>query len=230
MPTSTLCPACGQEAPIVYRGVLPQCTACGAIRPPLSSASLNLAGKPSRLGGVLAAVAAGIVVVFGAMFALAAALLLLALGRPIAAVAFGATLGLLTLFAAWSLSRRARKLAASASATESALRSQALLAMAAHRGAVTARDAAQALGTSVAEADAMLTALAKADPERVGVDVDDQGNVWYRVAAAPGEPLPHVRVGPAVRVEGDAGAVEAREQGESAEALRGTTGPRPGSR
>ena len=65
--------------------------------------------------------------------------------------------------------------------------------MAAHKGAVTARDAAQALGVAEAEADAMLTALAKSDPDRVAVDVDDQGNVWYRVAAAPGELLPHAR-------------------------------------
>jgi hypothetical protein len=75
-----------------------------------------------------------------------------------------------------------------------ATRDQALLAMAAHKGSVTADEAGRALGIPTADADAMLTDLAKRDPERVAVDVDDQGVVWYRVAAAPGQPLPRVRV------------------------------------
>jgi hypothetical protein len=73
---------------------------------------------------------------------------------------------------------------------------------------VTAADAARALGVGIAEADAMLTALAKRDPERVAVDVDDEGVVWYRVSAAPGEPLPRIRVGDGVRV-GAPGEVQA---------------------
>jgi hypothetical protein len=46
----------------------------------------------------------------------------------------------------------------------------------------------------VAEADAMLTALAKREPDRVAVDVDDHGVLWYRVSAAPGEPIPRMRI------------------------------------
>ena len=75
--------------------------------------------------------------------------------------------------------------------------------MAAHRGAITATEAARALGVGTAEADAMLTAMAKREPDRVAVDVDDQGVIWYRVSAGPGEPIPRMRVageGDGVRV------------------------------
>ena len=83
------------------------------------------------------------------------------------------------------------------------MREQALLAVAARQGAVTAADAARALGIGVAEADESLTALAKRDPEHLAVDVDEQGVVWYRAVApvrarvaeptaptTPGEDLP----------------------------------------
>jgi hypothetical protein len=100
--------------------------------------------------------------------------------------------------------------------------------MAAQRGAVTARDAAQALSTSVAEADAMLTDLAKRDPERVAVDVDDQGVLWYRVAPAPGEPIPRMRVEPeqAVRVDTGGGANETENEGEDEQGRRAARAPR----
>jgi hypothetical protein len=65
---------------------------------------------------------------------------------------------------------------------EQATMDQALLSMAGHHGPVTAVDAARLLNVTVASADAMLTALAKREPERVAIDVDDQGVVWYRIA------------------------------------------------
>src|SRR5262249_29951417 len=61
-------------------------------------------------------------------------------------------------------------------------RERALLNMAAHHGPVTAVDAARLLNVTVGAADAMLTDLAKRDPDRLAVDVDDQGVVWYRIA------------------------------------------------
>lgn len=200
MPQSTICPACGQEAPIVYRGVVPHCTACGALRAPLSSASVNLAGKPSRVGSTFATVFGWLVLIVGGSVTLGVVLLALALGWTPVALALGVPMALFSLIVGILLVRKGRSLAASANASERGALTQALLGLAAHRGAVTARDAALALGVGVAEADAMLTDLAKQQPERVGVDVDDQGNVWYRVAAAPGEPLPRVRVGGGVRV------------------------------
>jgi hypothetical protein len=209
MPASsvTLCPVCGLEAPIVYKGVVPHCAACNSVRTPLSSASVNLAGKPSRVGSTFATVLGWLVLVFGSSTAIGVALLMMALGWPMGALAMGVPIAVLTLLIGVLLLRGGSSLAKSATQTENATLRQALLAMAAHKGAVTARDAAQALGVGVAEADAMLTALAKSDPERVGVDVDDQGNVWYRVASAPGEPLPampRVRVGDGPRVADEA--------------------------
>ena len=93
-----------------------------------------------------------------------------------------------------SASARQRPLTTAGTQAERETRTQSLLAMAAHRGAVTAADAARTLGLSVAEADAMLTDLAKGEPDRVAVDVDEQGTVWYRVASAPGEPIPRLRI------------------------------------
>ncbi len=194
------CPACGSDAPIVYKGMVPHCTACGAVRVPLSGPSVNLAGKPSRVGSTFATVLGWLVLIFGGCAALAAALIVLALGSTTGAIAVGLPIALLTLLIGVFLVRSGSSLAKSATRTENDTLRQALMAMASHRGAVTARDAAQALGVGVADADAMLTALAKSDPDWVAVDVDDQGNVWYRVAAAPGEPLPHVRVGDGLRV------------------------------
>ena len=100
------------------------------------------------------------------------------------------------------LVRSGRSLSSSGVEAARTTREQALLAVAAHRGAVTAVEAARALGVGTAEADAMLTTLAKRDPDRVAVDVDDQGVVWYRVSAAPGEPIPRIRVGDGPRVSG----------------------------
>jgi hypothetical protein len=77
-------------------------------------------------------------------------------------------------------------------AEERATREQALLELVAHRGSVTAAEAAQVLGVTAAQADAMLTDFAKRDPDRLAVDVDDQGIVRYRVARVGGDV--HVRV------------------------------------
>jgi hypothetical protein len=227
MPTSTICPACGREAPIVYRGVVPYCTACGALRAPLSSASVNLAGKPSRVGGTFAVVLGWTVLALGGSTALGVVLLLLAIGWPAGALAIGLPIALVTLITGVLLVKSGRSLQASGEDAERATRAQALLAMAAQRGAVTARDAAQALSTSVAEADAMLTELAKREPERVAVDVDDQGVLWYRVSPAPGEPIPRMRVEPeqAVRVD-TGGASETENEGEDEQGRRAARAPR----
>jgi len=231
MPTSTLCPTCGREAPIVYRGVVPYCTACGALRAPLSSASVNLAGKPSRVGGTFAVVLGWVVLALGGSTALGVVLLLLALSWPAGALAIGLPIALVTLITGVLLVKSGRSLQASGEDAERATRSQALLAMAAQRGAVTAREAAQALSTSVAEADAMLTDLAKREPDRVAVDVDDQGVLWYRIAPAPGEPIPRMRVEPeqAVRVEtgaGGGGPNETESESEDEQARRAARAPR----
>jgi hypothetical protein len=169
------------------------------------------------VGSAFAKVLGWLVLAFGGSVALAVAGLLVAVGWPAGALAIGLPIAIMTLIVGILLVRGGNTLAASASHTEQATRTQALLAMAAHRGAVTARDAAQALHIGIAEADAMLTDLAKRDPDRVAVDVDDQGVVWYRVAAAPGEAIPRMRIDPGVRVadeldEPSAASAEARKR------------------
>lgn len=220
MSTSTICPRCGREAPIVYRGVVPTCTACGALRAPLSSASVNMAGKPSRVGGTFAVVLGWTVLAMGGSVTLGVLLLLgLAFSWWAGALAIGLPMALVTLVSGIVLVKSGRSLQASGEDAERATRVQALLAMAAQRGAVTAREAAQALGTSVADADAMLTELAKREPDRVAVDVDDQGVLWYRVAPAPGEPIPRMRVEQQqVRVE--TGATQETEAGSDDEQIQ----------
>ncbi len=176
------CPACGREAPIVYRGVVPYCTACGAFRAPLSTASVNLAGKPSRVGGTVASVAGGLILLVGGAVALGISLLFaafhlvgvgLALASPFAVVSL--VLGIVLVWRGGLLRRAGAR-------TEQTTHEQALLELVAHRGTITATDAAVALGLGVAEADAKITALAKSQPERIAVDVDDDGIVRYRIA------------------------------------------------
>jgi spermidine synthase len=104
-------------------------------------------------------------------------------------------------------------------------RERALLALAAHRGAVTASDAARALGVGIADADAMLTTLAKQEPERVAVDVDEQGVVWYRAVGAPGTAGAafdaRVRVAESARAKADDGTgIEAEPEEEERGVLR----------
>ncbi len=200
------CPACGRDAPLVYRGVVPSCTACGALRAPLSTASVNLAGKPARVGGTLASVAGGLVLLVGGSIALSIALIFavfhllglgLALASPFAIVSLA--VGLVLLWRGGLLRRAGAR-------AEQATHEQALLELVAHRGTITASDAAIALGLGIAEADARITALAKTQPERIAVDVDDEGVVHYRIARWAPDVGPRVRTADALDEEGEAGA------------------------
>lgn len=189
------CPHCGRDAPILYRGVVPTCTACGGVRAPLSSPSVNLAGRPSNVGGTVASVAGWLVLLVGLSIACGVGLLLGALATLGVALAIALPLAFVTLVVGVALLGGGHALRRSGTDARRSMQEQALLAMAAHHGAVTAADASRALGLGVADADAILTALAKRDPDRMAVDVDDQGVVWYRAVV----PV-HVRVDERARV------------------------------
>jgi hypothetical protein len=200
----------------VYRGVFAFCTSCGALRAPLAGPSVNLAGKPSKLGGAVATTAGWIVMLFGGSLALGVGTLFgaifslgvaLSFSLPIAIVAGGIGLALL---------RGGKRLQQSGAHAERSTREQALLAMAGGgpasaggRYGVTALMAARGLGIPVDEVDAMLTALAKSDSDRMTVDLDDQGIIWYRSTGAPAPDSRRVRVDGGVRA--DAGAREEQE-------------------
>jgi hypothetical protein len=175
---------------------------------------VNLAGKPSQVGGTFARVAGWLVLLFGGSLALLVTLLFLALNLVTVGLAIAVPIALVVLVVGVALVRGGRSLSTSGDYRQRATREQALVAMVAHRGSVTAVEAARALGVAPAEADAMLTALAKREPERFAVDVDDHGVIWYRVSSlsAPGEPIPRARVDVGVdvgvRVEAPPGAPE----------------------
>jgi hypothetical protein len=212
------CPHCGRDAPIVYRGVVPSCTACGGVRAPLSSSSVNLAGRPSNVGGAVASILGWLVLLVGLSIAGGAGLLFGAIATVGVALAIALPIGLVTLGVGVALLGGGHALRRSGTDAKRSMHEQALLAMAAHHGAVTAADAARALGLSVADADAVLTALAKRDPDRMAVDVDDQGVVWYRavvpVQVRVGEParMPDVAGDP--RADDSAGEAGSSDPGE----------------
>jgi hypothetical protein len=191
----------------------------------MSSPSVNLAGKPSKLGGAVASVVGGVVLLVGLSIALGLGLLLYALVTVAVALAVALPIAIVVLVMGLVLVTGGRSLRRSGADTQRTTREHALLALAAHRGKVTAAEAATAVGVSVGEADAMLTVLAKREPERIAVDVDDQGVVWYRATSAAETFDARVRVAESVRVgnatsPNDAAETEVEEGSERAELRR----------
>lgn len=187
-----LCPHCHQNAPILYKGVFAFCSACDKPRAPFSGKALTFAGQPSKLGGRLGRVLGVLVLIFGSL--LAAALMLFfqflwpaknigyALGSPIALISI--VLGTLLMVASGRLGR------AGADAERQA-RIEALYALAVNRnGMLTPADAARSLQLPPATADALLSELAKTQPEYVSLELDDQGQSFYLFSRAGTRPHP----------------------------------------
>ena len=160
------------------------CTACGAPRLPLTTKATNLAGKTSILGGTLARVLGWIVLGSGLVVGLGLLGLLQAIfpggfagwlvGLPI--ILFSAIIGI-------ALLRGGRSLETTGVAEQRETRTQAIFSLAENRGGiVSAADVAGALGMNAAQADALLTELAKSHPDHVVLEIDDQGGVFYRVS------------------------------------------------
>jgi len=182
-----VCPRCRQNAPIVYRGVNAFCTACGAPRSPLTSGSVNLAGQPSKVGGQITRVFGWIVLVVGTLLAFGA---LAACGAVVGMSAaapwvLSVPIALVTWIVSYFLLKGGKQLEQSGVDTQKATRSQAVFALANTRGGVvTPNDLAQAINVMFKEADDILTAMAKEDSDHVSIEVDDNGNIYYRFAAA----------------------------------------------
>ncbi|MDB4938955.1 MAG: hypothetical protein JWP87_5927 [Labilithrix sp.] len=182
-----MCPRCRQNAPIVYRGVNAFCTACGAPRSPLTSGSVNLAGQPSRVGGQITRVFGWIVLVFGTLLAAGSLAMCGAIVGMAAAAPY--VLSIPIALATWILSyfllKGGKQLEQSGTDTQKATRTQAVFALANTRGGmVTPNDLAHAINVTPKEADDILTAMAKEDSDHVSVEVDDNGVIYYRFAAA----------------------------------------------
>jgi hypothetical protein len=177
------CPHCGQNAPIVHRGVLTYCTGCGRPRAPFSASNVTLAGRPSKVGGAIASVAGWVVIGVGIMVALAIGLLLQAIfpGAP-ASWGIGGMIAVASIGVGLALVLSGRSLSHIGTRAAQDVREQAITALATNQGGrVTARDAALALGISVQEADAVLAEMAKTGDDVV-LEVNDQGGLFYRFA------------------------------------------------
>jgi hypothetical protein len=178
-----VCPHCRKNAPIVYRGMMAYCTACGGPRPPFSGKSVQLAGQPSMIGGTVARVFGWVVLGVGLFVALTIAWILGLIFSATAALAFGVPIAVLTLIVSLTMLLGGKKLAQSGEKTQSEARFEAIYALAANRGgAVTAADCARSIGMSEGEAERVLTAMTKQFPDYVTLEVDDEGKLFYKLS------------------------------------------------
>ena len=202
-----MCPHCGREAPLIYRGALAYCSACNNVRTPLSATGVNLAGKPARFGGTVArvvgwvvlAVTLGIALIVGAIFQ---AIFTAAVGWIV-----GGVIAALGAAAAIALLMGGRFLKDTGDKATFAARRSALFALAQNQHVILRTPiVAQALGVSPVEAEAILTGFSR-DPESgITLEVDPEGRLYFRlleIAAqfpqyAPGAALPEAA---RVRVE-----------------------------
>jgi len=199
-----MCPHCGQNAPLLYRGVSAFCSACGTPRIAFTANAVNLRGKPSKIGGTVASVLGWVVLAGALAVALVLGAILQAIfpaGAVVGWVVGGliATLGIGTSMLLLFGGRALRK---SGDRAAEAARFEALGSLAAHRqGVVTSQSAAEALGVRVDEADKLLTSLANQPDSGITLEVDDDGVLTYRFARY----APPVRwpAAPKVRVDAD---------------------------
>jgi hypothetical protein len=180
-----MCPFCRQDAPLVYRGVVPYCTACGKLRAPLTGRSVTLAGKPSSLGGTVAQVGGWFIFGVGTALAVALGLIALLIFPPITALIVFLPIEIVAMTVGLLLVKGGRKLQESGTLEQKDARVRAVLALAQTRsGILTANDVARATDILPNEADALLTELAKTQPELCSLEVDDQGQIYFRFANA----------------------------------------------
>ncbi len=148
---------------------------------------MNLAGQPSKVGGQITRVFGWIVLVVGTLLAFGA---LAACGAVVGMSAaapwvLSVPIALVTWIVSYFLLKGGKQLEQSGVDTQKATRTQAVFALANTRGGVvTPNDLAQAINVMPKEADDILTAMAKEDSDHVSIEVDDNGNIYYRFAAA----------------------------------------------
>lgn len=217
---STNCPHCGQLAPTVQRGLETRCSVCGGVRLPFDAPAVNLAGQPAQVGGTVARIVGWLVLAGGLLSALLVGSLFQAIfPAGVFGWILGSVIGLGALGFSLALILGGKKLRQVGTKREHDVQVATLRALAGkNRGVVAPDEAARALGSSVQEADALLTELAKQGTD-VRLEVDDDGRLTYvfdrassgRRFAAPARGKPW-RVEPSAP---DAGADAAGESDES---------------
>jgi hypothetical protein len=177
-----MCPHCGKDAPVVYRGALPYCTACGKVRPPLDGPAVHLTGKPARIGGQVTRVFGWVALAVGAFLALLVGSFFQWLfAGAIVGWVLGSAIFVVTLIVAFALLKGGGALRASGARAEARTFEKAVFALAESRGGIlSSLDVAQVLGLDDVEADRYLTEFAKKNPERVRVELDDAGTIVYQ--------------------------------------------------
>ncbi len=184
MTASTLgsaCPLCQQRAPVVMRGLDSRCAACGAPRSLLAAPSVALAGQPSRVGGIAASIAGLAVLVLGLSFAAGLWLLLQSLWpASLIGWAFAVPVGAASLLFGLLLLLGGSRLRRSGQARRLEVQLEAVRALVEHRrGPISAFEVARSLELPEAQADDLLTRLAREKATEVTLDVDPQGHVVY---------------------------------------------------
>lgn len=177
-----VCPSCRQRTPVVMRGIQAHCVACGAPRGFFGSPSVNLAGQPSRIGGI-AAVSVGVfVLVLGLSLAALFGLILQSV-FPASFVGWAVAIPIvaMTLLFGLLLVLGGRRLRRHGEERKQSVQLGAVKALIAHRSPITALDVASALQVTETEADRLLTILATHPDEPLYLDVDDNGQVLYGV-------------------------------------------------
>lgn len=180
------CPFCRQNAPLVNRGPLAYCAACKRLRSTFSPRAVNFTGRPSKLGGRVGMVLGWAVLICGAVVALAATVALeLLIPGAYVGFAVGIPILLLTLLFGLPLLLGGRRLQRAGAEAERRGLNAALFALASHQGGtVTIEDAARCLEVDPAQAETWLTGLARARPDDVSLEVDDEGRLFYVFSSA----------------------------------------------
>jgi hypothetical protein len=179
-----ICPNCRKEAPTISRGLRVYCTVCGAPRSLLNTGTpVNVAGRPTKAGGTLAAIFGWVILLGGLLTALLIGAGLQALWpAAIAGYVLGGFIGGMSLLFGLGLILGGRKLRQSGEQSTKNAQEEAVFALAARRGgSVTPAELARSIRIPVAEADALLTALAKQPDGRVSLEVEDDGTLRYFV-------------------------------------------------
>jgi len=154
---------------------------------PLTGASVNLAGQPSKVGGKVARVFGWVLLVFGSLLAAGTFAACSSIVGATAAAPFilAIPIAIITWVLSYFILKGGKELAQSGTDVQKATRNQAVFALANTRGGmVTPADLAQAIAVTPKEADDVLTAMAKESPDHVSIEVDDNGTIYYRFNAA----------------------------------------------
>lgn len=153
---------------------------CGAKRIPFTARTVNLAGQPAKVGGIAARIFGWVTLVFGSSVALGLMLILQALW-PAGWLGYAVAIpiALLTLAVSLTAIIGGKALGQYGKRSELSAQHETIRALAQHRkGWVTAAEVARALGVREAEADQMLTDLAKRGDD-VSLDLTDDGRIVY---------------------------------------------------